>query len=117
MFEHDYFKDKAEILEDFTEEFNEHLGGLLICDKRIDSPYTVVVKVLDVSRKGNTTCELHIMKKDADGVDQEIASVTGLKKRGGTYGTAMNLMKDGAEHVGQAAGSFMKTAMKKALIN
>lgn len=115
MFEHDYFKDKVEVLEEFTEEFTEHLGGMLTCGQSVDSPYTVVVKVLDVSKKGNTTCELHIMKQDANGTSQEVATVTGLKKNGGTYGTAMNLMKDGAEHLGAAAGTFMKSALQKSL--
>lgn len=115
LFEHNYFKDKHEVLQMFTEHFTQNLGSTMTCSPNVKSPFTIVVKVLDVNKKGNTKCELHVMKKDANGTQKEVATVTGLNKRGGTYGSAMNLMKDGAKHVGNAAGSFMKKNLQKAL--
>ena len=114
MFEHDYFKDKPEVLSTFNSEFNLALDNTLVCSQTMESPFTIVVQVLEVKNNGTTSCVMHVMKKNADGTSSEVATVSDLKKHGGTYGSAMNLMKDGAKHLGKAAGQYMKKAINKA---
>ncbi len=74
-----------------------------------DSEISITIKVLTISTKGNYTCEVFVSNKHGD----KIAHITELNAKGGTFGSKLNLIKDGAEHTGKQLGKFIKNQIKR----
>lgn len=110
VYEPDWMKDKPVVIGKFLTNFSEELDGMLVCHGKAVSPFTVLVKMLSINVKGNTVLSIHILKGDI-----EMAAIKGIKEDGGTFGTKLNLIKDGAAHVGEKAGASLKKVLKKAL--
>ena len=68
-----------------------------------DTEYTLYLFVRSVDIRGNHDCDLVLVAND----EIEIGRATGLRAEGGTFGSKLNLMKDGAEHTGKAIGKFL----------
>lgn len=109
-YEPDWKKDKPVVIGKFLAYFSEELDGMLVCHGKAASPFTVLVKMLSINVKGNTVLSIHILKDNV-----EVATIKGIKEDGGTFGSKLNLIKDGAEHVGEKSGAFLKKVLKKAL--
>ena len=74
-----------------------------------DTELTLKVKVLSITPKGDYRCEGILMNRQKD----KIAYISEVNARGGTFGSKLNLIKDGAEHTGEALGKFIKRTIQK----
>ena len=110
--EPDWSKDLPEIKGDFVGALTDRLNGIVILGTNIKSDYSVNVQVISISTKGNYVCDAII--KDGD---KEVAKIQGVKADGGTIGSKLNLIKDGAEHTGKQLGRILLREIKKAKRN
>lgn len=111
VYEKDWLSDKPEIISLFIANANEKLSGsTTLLSKSPRANYTITIIVLSIDIKGNTICEASILDKEG----QEIAYIENIKAMGGTFGSKLNLIKDGAEHSGTAFGKALKSLIKKA---
>ena len=107
-FEHDWIKDKNEVIALFIGEVMAN------CDKIVvgmfdDTEYTIKVDVLSVTPKGDYYCKAELINKS----DDILATIDGIKEYGGKFGSKLNLIKDGAIHTGAAFGRFLRKKLKK----
>lgn len=108
-YEKDWFKDKNEVVGLILENANKKLNGLLSLGTSPSSDYTLRFVVNEISRKGNYNCDIEVLDKARN----VIAKIVDIKGKGGTWGTKLNLIKDGAESVGKEFGSVLKSEIKK----
>ena len=106
-FEHDWIKDKNEVVALFIGEVMTN------CDKIVvgmfdDTEYTIKVIVLSVSPKGDYYCKAELINKSGD----ISATIDGIKAYGDKFGSKLNLIKDGATHTGAAFGRFLRKKLK-----
>ena len=106
--ERDWYKDKPEIVYDFIGGVAEKLKVRFTIGTRLSTPYQIKVYVQNISKKGDYTCDAIVFKEDV-----EIASIKSIKADGGTFGTKLNLIKDGAEHTGEKLGKLLSKEIKK----
>ena len=107
--EKDWTKDKPEVLADFLEGLTDKLQNSLIVGTRLETPCLIKVQVLSVTKKGDYTCDVAVLCEG-----QEVASIKSVKADGGTFGSALNLIKDGAESTGKKVGKLVYRELKKA---
>lgn len=110
--EPDWSKDLPQIRGDFFGGVADRLNGLVTLGSNIKSNYSINVQVISISTKGNYVCDAII--KDGD---KEVAKIQGIKADGGTIGSKLNLIKDGAEHTGKKLGRILLREIKKAKRN
>lgn len=102
-YEVDWEKDKPEILSLFYTYANRRLGNSLSLGGSFDeSRYMLTLIVRTVSAKGDYDCDLVLTENG-----KEVARAEMLRAYGGTFGTKLNLMKDGAKHTGRELGWFL----------
>ena len=107
VYEEDWEKDKPELLSRFYSYANKRLkNALVLGNYTADTDYELTLCIKTVDLKGNYDCDLIL---SADGT--EIGRAIGIRAKGGTFGSKLNLMKDGAEHTGEAMGKFLLKAM------
>jgi len=111
IYEKDWYKDLGQIEGDFLEEVNNKAGEWCAVSPHAKSPYTMVWKVQGINRGGDTTSELIFINEQ----NEIIARTNLIGARGGTFGTKLNLIKDGAEHSGERWGRFLKNEIKRSL--
>ena len=75
-----------------------------------DSPNTVKITVLVITENGGYNCIVEFID-DKNTALFEPKPVTCYK--GGTFGSKLNLMKDGAQKIGKTIGKTLKAALKK----
>lgn len=103
-FEEDWVHDKVEMVSLYYSSANEKLKGVLtLGDYSFETPFTLRLMVRSIDVKGNHDCDLFLLNKDGE----ELAKIIGLRAKGGTFGSKLNLMKDGAEHTGEEIGSLL----------
>lgn len=103
-FEEDWLHDKVEMVSLYYSSANEKLKGVLtLGDYNFETPFILKLLVRSIDVKGNHDCDLIFLNKDGE----ELAKVIGLRADGGTFGSKLNLMKDGAEHTGEAIGKML----------
>ena len=110
-YELDWDKDMPQILGCFRSNLTERAGEYLALVTKKKVALTLRWVVLSINTKGDTKSELHVL--DADGV--LLAKIVELYGEGGTIGSKLNLIKDGAKSSGKKAGSFLKRELRKAL--
>mgnify|MGYP003407642817 CR=1 FL=1 len=110
-YELDWDKDLPQILALFRGNLAERAGDYLALVTKKKASLTLRWVVLFINTKGDTKSELHVL--DADGTI--LAKIVELNGEGGTFGSKLNLIKDGAKSSGKKAGSFLKRELKKAL--
>ncbi len=108
VYEKDWFKDKPMITGLMLQEVFLRTGERLIFKK--DSPNTVKVTVLVITENGGYNCTVELIDDKSNALFEPKA-VTCYK--GGTFGTKLNLMKDGAKKIGATIGKALKTELKK----
>lgn len=109
-YEKDWFTDKPEVVGKILENANKKLKGTFNMMSNAGSEYTVKLVVNSISKKGNYSCEMQVL----DAHKKVIAKWIDIKSKGGTFGTKLNLIKDGAEDLGKEVGSLLKSEVKKA---
>lgn len=108
-YEEDWMLDKPEITSKFIANANQKLSGYITLSQTTNANYTVKILVISIDLKGNTICEASIINKEG----QEIAHIENIRADGGTFGSKLNLIKDGAEHSGTIFGKTLKSLIKK----
>lgn len=103
LLENDWMKDKPEVIATFLGGISDGLAGVLSLGSGFKTPFTVRVNVLTVSGQGDYTCDVDILK---DG--KSIATIERVKADGGSWGSKLNLIKDGAKHTGEQVGRKLR---------
>lgn len=113
QYELDWDKDQVEIIVKFLGNLNDRTGDYLTVVKGKNTPLTLRWVVLKISTHGDIKSELHVVAENGT----IIAKIVDIDAEGGSFGSKLNLIKDGAEESGERAGSFLKRQLKKALKN
>lgn len=114
VYEPDYFVDKDVIEGKFLGMLADGIGDFIVGTK-VKSDYLISVKVIQVNPKGNHVCDVFIIRDNGSGEPETMATIKTIKADGGTFGTKLNLMKDGAEHTGYLIGKYLRAKIKKEL--
>ena len=96
-YEHDWDKDQPVLLQKLTLKYNKHLGAALPAVMEGDNNYTVELRPLHVSDRGNMTC--YAVIKDRQG--NVVETLPKFKAKGGHCGTFLNLVGDGMKSAGK----------------
>lgn len=107
-YEKDWTTDKPEISSRIISEIQKKTDGLMVIKK--DAPNIIKITIESITDNGGMYCNL--VCSDSDGnILFKIENVS--CKKGGTFGTKLNLMKDGAEKLGSKIGSLLKKELKR----
>lgn len=106
--ETDWQKDKPSITAKVIANLSEKIGGRFIFGLKKPESYSLKIHVNSISIKGNFNFDVFIL--NADG--KEEAKIEGFKAKGGTFGSALNLIGDGAEQTGKVIAKFLKSKIK-----
>ncbi|QUB89968.1 hypothetical protein [Prevotella denticola] len=109
-YEKDWKEDKPQIVDFFITRANIPLEGLVILGSFPKAAYTLKVTVNAISEKGNYDCDVTLQ----DAGRSVLARLSGVCAKGGTWGTKLNLIKDGARHTGKKLGETLRAEIKKA---
>ena len=107
-YEKDWYKDKPEIISDVRQGFSEKCKNFVLASDVKDIP-TIRIVVLSIERKGDTACSAEILDKNGN----VVCKISKIFGEGGTFGTKLNLIKDGASEVGEKFGKYMAKQLKK----
>ncbi len=107
-FEEDWQKDKSEVNSKLIEGMLAKVGDYIIFRK--NSLNTVLVDVVSITEKGGFNCNMSYLDSANNIVAQE-QHITISK--GGTFGSKLNLIKDGAKKEGVLLGRVLKKITKK----
>lgn len=105
-FEKDWAHDKVEVVSLYYNYANRELAkekAFIVGSYNFDTDYTLYLIVRTVDIRGNHDCDLILVAND----EIEIGRAVGIRADGGTFGSKLNLMKDGAEHTGKSIGRFL----------
>ena len=106
-------KDQPIISGGFVNCLNEAIKETIRFGSYSNAKYTLKVEVLDVSTSGDFDSDVYLL----DNTGKELAKITRLVASGGTFGTKIALIKDGAKHSGIVLGKFLLKELKKAKKN
>lgn len=107
-YEPDWNKDKQEVIAKIVGEAQEELNGRLFLSTAEFSGYKIVVKVQNISTKGDFICDVYLLNPSG----KEIGRIVNIYGRGGRVGSKLNLIKDGASEIGESIGTRIRKAMK-----
>lgn len=109
VYEKDWIKDLPLIKRKFIGALSNKLNGAILVGTSVKSDYSINVIVYSISTKGNYVCDVIINVGE-----NEVAKIQGIKADGGTFGSKLNLIKDGAEHTGEQLGKYLVKELRKA---
>lgn len=107
IYEEDWYKDKPGIIELIREGIEDKNQKITITYNFKSIP-TIRVIVDKITSKGDTNCHAEII--DAEG--SVVCKIVNIFGEGGTFGTNLNLIKDGSSSVGECLGKFLKGKVK-----
>lgn len=105
-YETDWEKDKPEIIGKFIGGLQAGVKSMAVLGN-FSSNAILRIEVLTISPKGDYMCDVILL---VDG--NEVARINNIYGKGGKFGTKLNLIKDGAEHTGEAAGKLISKNRK-----
>lgn len=108
VYEQDWEIDKPIIISKFMSGLGKKCPSIRF-GTELDGEITLRVKVLSINAKGNYVCEAFVVNSQ----EEIIARITGLNAKGGTFGSKLNLIKDGAEHTGESLGKYLSKEIRK----
>ena len=108
-YEKDWYNDKPGIVGIFSSYANRKLKGHITLGSYPKSDFTVKAVINEISIKGDYDCDIVVLDKNKN----VIAKISGITAKGGTWGTKLNLIKDGAETTGKRFGSVLKSEIIK----
>ena len=111
VYEPKWDSEKPKVISVFTTNFKKRLDGVLLFSEKLKTDYIVRVKVLSIGVKGDFLCDILVLKKG--GPETAVATISGIKGRGGKIGSRMNLIEDGAESTGEKTGDILKKYLLK----
>ena len=104
LYETDWKKDQPQIYKDMIEELQKKVKPWLVVGPFKAAPYTMIISVHSISLQGDFLFDADIVNEN----NEIIASIKDQYAQGGRCGTALNLVKDGAESVGEVLGYALK---------
>ncbi len=108
-YEDDWNKDKPVVIMNFLEEINNTLKNRLVVTKTKNNRYyTLKWVVISISSKGDTLSEVHMI--DTDG--KVVAKISNIYAEGGSFGTKLNLIKQGSSNSGKKFSKFLNKKLK-----
>lgn len=110
VYEPEWNNDLSQVILKFTSSATEELSnyGVLI-SPNIESDYKMIWKVFSISKKGNVVSDVVIINC---ATGETIIQLSDINAKGGTFGSKMNLIGDGAIHAGEKLGKFMSKRFK-----
>ena len=115
-YEKDYEKDKPQLIAliyDYASKYlakrNYERSFTSVGNYKDDTDPILVLTIRSISATGDYDCDISLFKKDDD-KKIEIGRAVGIRASGGRFGSKLNLMKDGAEHLGEELGKFLYRA-------
>ena len=108
-YEKDWYTDKPDIVGDFIGCVASKIDGEIVVTDKSETSWLLRINVISISSKGNFVCTADLI----DGGNIE-AHVVGIHGSGGTFGSKLNLIKDGVKTTSKNCGSFMKKVIRKA---
>lgn len=105
-YETDWRKDKNNIEGIFISKAMDKTPGVTL-SKRTESPYTIRMDVNSISRKGDYQCDAVLLDQQG----KELGKIKDIKGKGGTFGTKLNLISDGAKSTGAKFGKLLRKAI------
>ena len=95
--EPDWEKVKPTVLLKIISQLSDRLQGKLTFGLKRENSYTIVINVISINSKGT-----HLSNVDIISPSGEVeASIQGVEGKGGTFGSAINLIGDGAKSTGK----------------
>lgn len=111
QYETDWYKDKPDINYKMIREILDENEDCFICKK--DAPNALLIKVRRITENGGFLCNVKLV-----GSNKSIIQLGDFScSRGGKVGTKLNLIKDGAEKIGEEIGKALKRELQKYLKN
>jgi len=108
VYEPDWNVDKPDIIARFFGEMSSKLRGKIYVGNFKEVTYVLKVNVLNITVKGDFECEAILQTHDGN----LMARIGDIKAKGGTFGTKLNLIKDGSGHTGKVLGKFIYNHLK-----
>ncbi len=108
-YEKDWYTDKPDIVADFISCIAEKINGIILITDKSETPWLLRINVVSISTKGNFVCTADLI----NGENIE-AHVVGIHGSGGTFGSKLNLIKDGVKTTSKKCGSFMRKVIRNA---
>ena len=106
-YEHDWIKDKDEVVALFVGEVLANCNNVVI-GMFSKTNYTIKVTVLSINPKGDYVCTADVVNNSGE----VLTTIDGIKEFGGRFGSKLNLIKDGAKHTGASFGRFLRKKLK-----
>lgn len=105
--EKDWYKDNPEITGNMIEEIIDKIGKAIAFKK--NSPNTIQISVNSISENGKFNCSVELI----DSMHNSILKVNNITcSKGGTWGTKLHLIKEGAHKEGRNIGKAIKSALR-----
>lgn len=115
LYEEDWIKDQPDIYARIRDAINEKLKGKLAVGELKEAQYTLLVKVISISKKGEFLTNLYLIQNQDNGGQKEIGIVEGMKTRnktGNSY-TKLRTIKLQANQLGDTIGNLLRKEYKK----
>lgn len=107
--EPDWEKEKPTVLLKIISQLSDRLQGKLTFGLKRENSYTIVINVVSVNSKGT-----HLSNVDIISPSGEVeASIQGVEGKGGTFGSAINLIGDGAKSTGKNIAKILSNKFSK----
>lgn len=107
--EPDWEKEKPTVLLKVISQLSDRLQGKLTFGLKRENSYTIVINVISVNSKGT-----HLSNVDIISPSGEVeASIQGVEGKGGTFGSAINLIGDGAKSTGKIIAKIISNKFSK----
>lgn len=111
-FEVDWNKDKMSVAGTIFSNIQDKLDNYAVFSKTMQFPYKLLVKVVRITVNGDFYCNVYLYDEN----QKELARMERVYGNGGRWGTKLNLIKDGAEDVGEAIGKKIRRDIRKSLV-
>lgn len=108
-YETDWYKDKTEVISYIIDGVLKEVKDYILIGEYPDAEYTLTLYPDLIERKGDT--EAHAELTDKSG--NVLCVIEDIEGEGGTFGTKLNLIKDGSKEIGANFGKFLKKQLRK----
>lgn len=107
-YEQDWEKDKPEIVSRISHGIEKSLDQKILFGRFPKADYTLRWEVLHINKKGDTISKVYVVNKQGD----VCAVVADVRGDGGTFGSKLNLIKDGASESGEKFGKYLRKQLR-----
>ena len=115
LYEEDWIKDQPDIYARIRDAINEKLKGKLAVGEQKEAQYTLLVKVISISKRGEFLTNLYLIQNKEEGEQEQIGIVEEMKTKNktGSAGTKLRSIKLQAGILGDRIGYLLLKEYKK----